>query len=99
MQQSGQRAAAVAEALYRSAKSIEHGYVQVRSGSVLAADQMLSGVDPASRLSGQHQRHMVRIVLVAVAQRRAKQDHRIVEDRRVSFFHALQLAEKIGVLL
>src|SRR5438874_1420981 len=41
----------------------------------------------------------MRIVLVAVAERRSEEDHRIVQNGSFAFLHIAQLSQKISVLL
>ena len=66
---------------------------------ILRVDQVLARRDAAAAASRQHQRQPVRIVLVAVAERRPEQDHRIVQHRAFAFLHVAEFAQQIAVLL
>ena len=55
---------------------------------------MLPGIDAAAAAPAEDQRQLVRIVAIAVAQRGAEQDHRIVEHVGIALFHARSLRRR-----
>ena len=89
---------AVAERVLMYAHAIEHRQIEIGQGRILGELQMAAGFQAAAAFSRQQNRQLVVVVAIAVADGRAVQNHRIVEQRSRSFGHRLQLAEQIAEL-
>ena len=94
-----ERPGAIGEPLDRGADAVEHRHVQVAERRVLAVDEVPTRRQRAAGPAGQHGRQVVRVVLVAVAQGRAEQHHRVVQQRPFPFADLLHPVEQLGALL
>ena len=77
---------------------VEHRQQQVRHVRVLREPQMPAALQLPGRAAREDDRQRAEVVLVAVAQRAAVEDQRVIEQRAVAVRRRLQLLEEVGEL-
>src|SRR5579884_1381510 len=93
-----QTACAVADGLGMNAHTVEQGEEQVRHRGSVRVVQMTPRFDRARALAGQQDRQVVMVVAVAIADARAVDDHRIIEQRTLALADGLHLFQQVGQL-
>ena len=89
---------AVTQTIQRDADAIEHGKIEVVER--LRVDlEMPAGFDGATPLTGHHDRKVVVIMTVTIADPAAVDNHRAVKQRARALPNRLELAQQIGELL
>ena len=91
-------ACAVAQSICRETHAVEHGEEQVVEGRILWINHVPTGVDPTRTAPRQKDRKIVVVVAVAITNRTAVNDHRVIENCAVSFFHRIKFFEEVSEL-
>src|SRR4051794_5941678 len=94
-----ERSGAVAELLFGNAHAVQQRDIEVAERGLLRRTQPAAGAQASLPLAREQQRQIRDRVAIAILERAAVHDHRVVEQRRAALVETLDALQEVGELL